>query len=83
MGNVFEFLFKPVGLGGMGVDFTKKKNNATPAPVYDEKAEKEKAVENANAANKRRYLEQTDTIRTSALGASGNVTTGKKTLLGG
>lgn len=83
MGNVFEFLFKPVGLGGMGVDFTKKKTNAAPAPTYDENAEKEKAAQKANTSNKRRYLEQTDTVKTSALGATGNVTTGKKTLLGG
>lgn len=89
MGDVGKFLFMPVGLGGMGVDFTKsrplefwqgKKDKA--APVYDADAEKAKAEEAASEQVKKKRLEQTQTVNTSALGNTGKVTTGK-TVLGG
>jgi len=83
MGNVLTTLFMPVGLGGMGVDFRKDKApKPTPAPTYDENKEKDKAAESAAESTKKRRLEQANSTRTSALGALGNVTTGKKTLLG-
>ena len=89
MGDVAKFLFMPVGLGGLGIDVTKsrplefwqgKKEKA--APVYDAEVEKAKAQEAASAQNKKRVLEQTQTVNTSALGNTGKVNTGK-TVLGG
>ena len=52
------------------------------APLYDAEAEKRKAQEAASAQNKKRALEQTQTVNTSALGNTGKVNTGK-TVLGG
>ena len=58
MGDVGKFLFMPVGLGGMGVDFTKSrplefwqgpKDKA--APVYDADAEKRKAAARMSSDN--------------------------------
>ena len=83
MGDVVKFLFMPVGLGGMGVDFTKKdKPKQQAAPVYDAEAEKKKAEDAASEEVKKKRLEQTQTVNTSALGNTGKVTTGK-TVLGG
>lgn len=59
-----------------------KKPKSASAPVYDAEAEKRKAEEAASAQNKKRVLEQTQTVNTSALGNTGKVTTGK-TVLGG
>ena len=54
-----------------------------PAPTYNEETAKKQALEESSAANKKRILSQTETTRTSALGALGSTTsTGKKTLLG-
>jgi len=84
MGNVLKTLFMPVGLGGMGVDFTKKdKPKQAPAPTFNKEAEEKKAAEQAGEANKRRALAETDTIKTSALGNTGTTELKKKTLLGG
>ena len=52
------------------------------APIYDAEAEKRKAEAAASAQNKKRMLEQTQTVNTSALGNTGKVNTGK-TVLGG
>lgn len=89
MGDVGKFLFMPVGLGGMGVDFTKSRPlefyqgpKEKAAPVYDADAEKRKAEEAASEQVKKKRLEQTQTVNTSALGNTGKVTTGK-TVLGG
>lgn len=82
MGNVLKTLFMPVGLGGMGVDFTKKKKR-TIAPTYDADAEKNKVAMQEAEANKRRALSETQTVRTSALGNASGTQTQKKTLLGG
>lgn len=83
MGNVLKTLFMPVGLGGMGVDFTKKKHKQTPAPTYNVEDEQTKAANQEAEANKRRVLAETDTIKTSALGNTGTTQIQKKTLLGG
>lgn len=84
MGNVLKTLFMPVGLGGLGIDFTKKKKKAAvAAPVYNEEKEKIKVVNQEAEANKRRVLAETDTIKTSALGYNDTTETKKKTLLGG
>lgn len=56
------------------------KNNV---PVYNAEKEKKKAAEQEAEANKRRVVEETDTIRTSALGNTGTTDVKKKTLLGG
>jgi hypothetical protein len=89
MGDVVKFMFMPVGLGGLGVDFTESrplkfwqgpKDQA--APVYDADAEKKKAEEAASNQVKKKRLEQTQTVNTSALGNTGKVNTGK-TVLGG
>ena len=89
MGEVAKFMFMPVGLGGMGVDATKSRPlefwqgpKETPAPVYDADAEKKKAEEASANAMKKKKLEITQTVNTSALGNTGKVTTGK-TVLGG
>ena len=84
MGNVLKTLFMPVGLGGMGVDFTKKnKPKQKPAPTFSKEAEETKVANQEAEANKRRVLAETDTIKTSALGNTGTTQTQKKTLLGG
>ena len=89
MGEVAKFLFMPVGLGGMGVDLTKDRPlefyqgpKEKEAPVYDANAEKKKAEEAAANQVKKKRLEQTETVNTSALGNTEKVNTGK-TVLGG
>lgn len=57
MGDVVKFLFMPVGLGGMGVDFTKKdKPKQQAAPVYDAEAEKKKAEDAASEEERKKDL---------------------------
>lgn len=68
--------------GVTGIVNSAKKPKSAAAPVYDAEAEKRKAQEAASAQNKKRALEQTQTVNTSALGNTGKVTTGK-TVLGG
>lgn len=58
-------------------------HDAAPAPVYDANAEKEKAEKNASEANKKKIRQQTDTVRTTALGAASPAQTARKTILGG
>ena len=89
MGDVAKFLFMPVGLGGLGVDLTKDRPlefwtgpKEETAPTYDADAEKKKAEETASNQVKKRRVEQTQTVNTSALGNTQQVNTGK-TVLGG
>lgn len=94
MGNVFKALFTPVGLGGLGIDFTKSrpfedtplvphKPSLKETPTYDEESEKNKIADQEATANKKRIMAETETTKTSALGNVGTTTTQKKTLLGG
>lgn len=53
------------------------------APAYNVEDEQKKAEESASKQNKKRISEQTDTIKTTALGASSQAATAKKTILGG
>ena len=56
---------------------------AANVPVYNARAEKQKAANQEANANRKRVLAETDTIKTSALGNTGTTETKKKTLLGG
>lgn len=89
MGNVGKFFFSLPGLGGVGVDLTKSRPLETwtgpkdkEAPIYDAEAEKKQAEEASANAMKKKKLELTQTVNTSALGNTSKVTTGK-TVLGG
>lgn len=89
MGDAIKFFFGPTGAGKFGVDLTESRPleawtgpKDKKAPVYDADAEKRKAEEAASEQVKKKRLEQTQTVNTSALGNTGKVTTGK-TVLGG
>ena len=68
--------------GVTGIVNAANKPKSGGAPIYDAEAEKRKADAAASAQNKKRMLEQTQTVNTSALGNTGKVNTGK-TVLGG
>lgn len=59
------------------------KKQAEKTPVYNEKKEMTKAANQEANANARRIMQETDTIKTSALGNTGTTEVKKKTLLGG
>lgn len=53
-------------------------------PVYNQQTEQKASATQVGNANRKRAAEETDTIRTSALGIGGNVDPmKKKTVLGG
>lgn len=56
---------------------------AANVPVYNAKAEKQKAANQEAEANRRRVMSETDTVQTTALGNAGTTELKKKTLLGG
>jgi hypothetical protein len=65
-----------------GIVAAANKPKAESAPVYNADAEKKKAEETAAEQNRKRRMEQTQTVNTSALGNTQQVNTGK-TVLGG
>lgn len=61
----------------------KAQQMAAKTPVYNAKAEKQKAANQEAEANRRRVMSETDTVQTTALGNAGTTELKKKTLLGG
>lgn len=61
----------------------KAQEEAAKTPVYNAKAEKQKAANQEAEANRRRVMSETDTVQTTALGNAGTTELKKKTLLGG
>lgn len=90
MGKVAKFLFAPVGLGGMGVDLTEsrplefytgpKQEKVEP---YNENTEKEKVANMEANKNKKRVLNETQTVLTNGTLGGGANANNRKTLLGG
>lgn len=71
------------GVAATAINAAKKSKIKNNAPAYNLDAEKKKAANQEAAANRARVLSETDTIKTSALGNTGDTTTKKKTILGG
>lgn len=67
---------------GAGITALATKKDNVDAPTYNADAERKKAEEAAANQAKKRRMEQTETVNTSALGNTGQVSTGK-TVLGG
>lgn len=61
----------------------KAQEMAAKTPVYNAKAQKQKAANQEAEANRRRVMSETDTVQTTALGNAGTTELKKKTLLGG
>lgn len=88
MGGALAALPVITGIIGAGTSVigalqSNKKPATAPAPTYDANAEKKKAATQEAEANKKRIMQESDTIKTTALGNAGTTETKKKTLLGG
>ena len=71
------------GVAATAINAAKKSKIKNNAPAYNLDAEKKKAAMQTAEANKKRVMSETNTVRTSALGNTGDTQVQKKTILGG